>query len=67
MHGKEVVDGINTIDKNYIYQGMSNVQLPGSKLFYYQMQMHTITQFGFLNPGAEDGEISVSGISGSIA
>ena len=27
-HGKEVVDGINYIDKLYIYQLMSNVQLP---------------------------------------
>ena len=30
-HGKEVVDGINAITKRYIYQLMSNVQLPGSK------------------------------------
>ena len=30
-HGKEVVDGLNEIDKCYIYQLMSNVQLPGSK------------------------------------
>ena len=29
VHGKEVVDGINAIDKRYIYQLMSNVQLPG--------------------------------------
>ena len=28
-HGKEVVDGINDIGKHYIYQLMSNVQLPG--------------------------------------
>ena len=30
-HVKEVVDGLNTIDKRYIYiyQLMSNVQLPG--------------------------------------
>ena len=28
-HGKEVVDGLNTIGKCYIYQLMSNVQLPG--------------------------------------
>ena len=30
-HGKEVVDGLNDIEKCYIYQLMSNVQLPGSK------------------------------------
>ena len=28
-HGKEVVDGLNDIDKIYIYQLMSNVQLSG--------------------------------------
>ena len=32
-HGKEVVDGLNAINKLYIYQLMSNVQLPGSKIF----------------------------------
>ena len=28
-HGKEVVEGLNAIDKRYIYQLMYNVQLPG--------------------------------------
>ena len=28
-HGKEVVYGINAVDKRYIYQLMSKVQLPG--------------------------------------
>ena len=32
-NGKDVVNGINTIDKRYIYQFMSNVKLPGSKTF----------------------------------
>ena len=32
-HGKEVVDGLNAIDKHYMYQLMSTVQLPGSKTF----------------------------------
>ena len=27
-HGKEVVDGLNSVDKSYIYQLMSKVQLP---------------------------------------
>ena len=31
-HGKEVVDGLNAIDKRYIYQLMSTVQLTGSKI-----------------------------------
>ena len=42
-HGKEVVDGINAIDKRYIYQLMSNVQLPGSKTFDSQILMHSCT------------------------
>ena len=28
-HGREVIYGLNDIDKRYIYQLMSNVQLPG--------------------------------------
>ena len=42
-NGKEAVDGINTIDKRYIYRFMSNVHLPGSKIFDFWMQMHTGT------------------------
>ena len=42
-HGKEVVDGINYIEKKYIYQLMSNVQLPGSKKFDSQIRMHYCT------------------------
>ena len=40
-HDKEVVDGINDVDKRYIYQLMSTIQLPGSKIFDLHMQMHT--------------------------
>ena len=32
-HGKEVCDGINAIEKLYIYHLMSNVQMTISKLF----------------------------------
>ena len=32
-HGKEVVDGINYVDKRYIYQMMSTVQLPETNIF----------------------------------
>ena len=44
-HVKQVVDGINDIDKIniYIYQLMSNVQLPESKTFYSQILMHSCT------------------------
>ena len=43
-HGKEVLYGLNDIYKRYIYQLISNVQLPGSIIFDSQMQMHTGTQ-----------------------
>ena len=41
---KEVVDGINAVDKCYIYQLMSIFQLPVSIRFDSQIQMHTGTQ-----------------------
>ena len=44
VNGKEVVDGLNAIDKRYIYQLMSTVQLPGSKIFLKQIIMHSCTQ-----------------------
>ena len=40
-HGKEVVDGLNDVYKCYMYPLMSTVQLPGSKIFDSQIQMHT--------------------------
>ena len=43
-HGKEVVDGINSVDKRYIYQLMSKVQLPGSVRFDSQIKMRTGTE-----------------------
>ena len=43
-HGKEVVDGLNSIDKRYIYQLMSIFQLPGSKLFDSRTLMHSCTE-----------------------
>ena len=43
-HGKEVVDGLNAIDKRYIYQLMSNVQLPGPTLYDSHIPMHSYTQ-----------------------
>ena len=43
-HGKEVLHGINAIDKCYIYQLMSTVKLPGSNRFDSQIQMHTVNQ-----------------------
>ena len=43
-NGKEVVDGLNAVDKRYIYQLMSTVTLPGSNLFDSQMQIHSGNQ-----------------------
>ena len=43
VHGKEVVYGINAIEKRCIYQLMSNVQLPGSKTFDSRIIIHYCT------------------------
>ena len=43
-HGKAVVDGLDAVDKSYIYQLMSTVQLPGSIRFDSQIKMHTGTK-----------------------
>ena len=43
-HGKEVVDGLNAVDKRYIYQLMSKVQLPGSIRFDSKIKIHTDTE-----------------------
>ena len=43
-NGKEVADGLNAIDKRYIYQLISKVQLPGSVIFDSQIKMHTGTE-----------------------
>ena len=42
-HGKDLVDGLNDIDKQYMYQLMSNFQLPGSRIFDSQIIMHSCT------------------------
>ena len=43
-HGKDVVYGLNGIDKIYLYQFKSNVQQTGSKLFNSQIPIHSCTQ-----------------------
>ena len=60
-HVKEVVDGINAIDKRYIYQLMSSFQLIGSNIFYSQMQMHTSAQ-----NGVSENEESVEVVGGDF-
>ena len=39
-----MVDVLNAVDKRYIYQLMSKVQLPGSVRFDSQIKMHTGTE-----------------------
>ena len=39
-----MVDGLNNVDKHYIYQLMSKVQLPGSVRFDSQIKIHTGTE-----------------------
>ena len=43
-HGKEMFDGLNDVDKRYIYQLMSKVQIPGSVRFDSQIKIHTGTK-----------------------
>ena len=43
-HGKEVVDGLNAVDKHYIYQLVSKIHLLGSVRFDSQIKMHTGTE-----------------------
>ena len=43
-HGKEVVDGLNAVDKRYIYQLMSKIKLTGSVIFDSHIKMHTGTE-----------------------
>ena len=43
-HVKEVVDGLNAVDKRYIYQFTSTVQFNGWNIFDSQMQIHTGNQ-----------------------
>ena len=43
-HGKEVVYGLNAVDKRYIHQLIPNIQLTGSNVFDSQMQIHTGNQ-----------------------
>ena len=43
-NGKEVVDGLNAVDKRYKYKLMSKVQLPGSVRFDSHIKRHTSTE-----------------------
>ena len=39
-----MVDGLNAVDKRYIYQLMSKVKLPGPIRFDSQIKIHTGTE-----------------------
>ena len=52
-HGKEMADGLNAVDKRYIYQLMSKVQLPGSVRFDSQIKMHTGTEKKYVSLAKE--------------
>ena len=43
-HREKVLDGLKDVDKRYIYQLMSKVQLPVSVRFDSQIKMHTGTE-----------------------
>ena len=47
--GEEIVDGLNTIEKRFIYQLISNVQLPGSKTFDSQILMYSFTENNYVS------------------
>ena len=48
-HVKEFVDGLNYVHKRYIYHFISNVQLPGSKIFDSHIKMHTGNQNNYVS------------------
>ena len=52
-HGKEVVDGINAVDKRYIYKLMYKVQLPGSVRFDSQIIIYTGTENKYVSLAKE--------------
>ena len=52
-HSKELVGGLNTIDKRFMYQLISNVQLPRSKIFDSQIIMHSCTHKNYVSLAKE--------------
>ena len=44
VHGIEVVDGLNAIEKRFLLQLMSTVKLLGEKIYDTQIVMHTGTR-----------------------
>ena len=52
-NGKELLDGINAVDKPYIHQLMFIVQFPGSNRFDSHMQIHTGKQKDYVSLAKE--------------
>ena len=52
-HGREVVDGLNAIDKSFLFPLMSTVQLTGSKGYDTQMVNHTGIRTSNVNLASE--------------
>ena len=48
-----MVDGINAIEKRYMYQLMSTVQLPVSRKFDSQILMHSFTPKNYVSLAKE--------------
>ena len=44
VHGKEVVDIMNDIEKSFLFRLISKVQLPGAKSYDTRMFIHTETR-----------------------
>ena len=42
-HGREILDGLNTTDKSFLFQLISTVQFMGAKRYDTQMEMHSGT------------------------
>ena len=52
-HVQEVVDGLNAMDKGYMYKLMSNVKLPVSRTFDSQIIMHSCTPKNYVSLAKE--------------
>ena len=66
-----MVDGINAVDRRYIYQFMSKVQLPGSVRFDSQIKKHTGTENKDVSLAKEfkdrlEGEHRQNGVIGQV-
>ena len=52
-NGKEVVDGLNAVDKRYIHKLMPKFQFPGSVRFDSRIKMHTGTENQYVSLAQE--------------